>query len=135
MREIRGKAAVRMGLATDWSRVDEQSPGLPMVGLVAPPRGIAPCPGAEVEEKEMDLRVRLLFMNRLHESIAGSASICLAAAAQIPGSVVEAVTAGRRPGELLIGHPSGITPAKVEAHAAPAASPSTSSASAAPPAA
>jgi len=75
--------------------------------------------GDEVEEKEMDLRVRLLFMNRLHESIAGSASICLAAAAQLPGSVVEAVTAGRRPGELLIGHPSGITPAKVEAHSGP----------------
>jgi 2-methylaconitate cis-trans-isomerase PrpF len=26
VREIRGKAAVHMGLATDWSRVDEQSP-------------------------------------------------------------------------------------------------------------
>ena len=122
MREIRGKAAVRMGLATDWSRVDEQSPGLPMVGLVAPPAGyrtLSGGSGVEVEEKQMDLRVRLLFMNRLHESIAGSASICLAAAAQIPGSVVEAVTAGRRPGELLIGHPSGITPAKVEAHRGP----------------
>lgn len=58
-------------------------------------------------------------MNRLHESIAGSGSICLAAASQIPGSVVEAVTAGRRPGELLIGHPSGVTPAKVEAHRGP----------------
>ena len=122
VREIRGKAAVRMGLATDWARVDQQSPGLPMVGLVAPPAGYRTLPGGsgvEVEEKQMDLRVRLLFMNRLHESIAGSASICLAAAAQIPGSVVEAVTAGRRPGELLIGHPSGITPAKVEAHSGP----------------
>jgi 2-methylaconitate cis-trans-isomerase PrpF len=121
-REIRGKAAVLMGLATDWSRVDEQSPGLPMVGLVAPPAGyrtLSGGSGGEVEEKEMDLRVRLLFMNRLHESIAGSASISLAAAAQLPGSVVEAVTAGRRPGELLIGHPSGITPAKVEAHSGP----------------
>jgi hypothetical protein len=57
--------------------------------------------------------------NRLRESIAGSGSICLAAAAQIPGSVVEAITAGRRPGELLIGHPSGITPAKVEARSGP----------------
>ena len=125
VREIRGKAAVRMGLATDWSRVDEQSPGLPMVGLVAPPAGYRTLSGGsggsgdEVEEKQMDLRVRLLFMNQLHESIAGSASICLAAAAQIPGSVVEAVTAGRRPGELLIGHPSGVTPAKVEAHGGP----------------
>jgi 2-methylaconitate cis-trans-isomerase PrpF len=122
VREIRGKAAVQMGLATDWARVDKQSPGLPMVGLVAPPEGyrtLSGGSGAEVEEKQMDLRVRLLFMNRLHESIAGSGSICLAAASRIPGSVVEAVTAGRRPGELLIGHPSGITPAKVEAHSGP----------------
>ena len=119
VREIRGKAAVHMRLATDWSRVDEQSPGLPMVGLVAPPEGYRTLSGGKVEEKRMDLRVRLLFMNRLHESIAGSGSICLAAASQIPGSIVEAMTAGRRPGELLIGHPSGITPAKVEAHSGP----------------
>jgi 2-methylaconitate cis-trans-isomerase PrpF len=29
------------------------------------------------------------------------------------------MTAGRRPGELLIGHPSGVTPAKVEARSGP----------------
>jgi 2-methylaconitate cis-trans-isomerase PrpF len=119
VREIRGKAAVRMGLATDWSRVDEQSPGLPMVGLVAPPAGYRTLSGEQVGEKQMDLRVRLLFMNRLHESVAGSGSICLAAASRIPGSVVEAVTARRRPGELLIGHPSGVTPAKAEACSGP----------------
>jgi 2-methylaconitate cis-trans-isomerase PrpF len=67
-----------------------------MAGLVAPPAGYRTMSGVEVEEKQMDLRVRLLFMNRLHESVAGSASICLAAASQIPGSVVEAVTTGRR---------------------------------------
>src|ERR1700751_1533698 len=98
-----------MGLATDWSRVDEQAPGLPMVGLVAAPAGYRTRSGGEVEEKEMDLRVRLLFMNRLHESIAGSASICLAAASQIPGSMVDRVAEHRRGGQLLIGHPSGVT--------------------------
>ena len=119
MQEIRGKAAVRMGLASDWSKVDEQYPGGPMVGLVAPPEGYRTLSGGTVEEKQMDLRVRLLFMNRLHESIAGSGSICLAAAAQIPGSVVEVMTAGRRPGELLIGNPSGVVPVKVEARRGP----------------
>ena len=118
-REIRGKAAVRMGLASDWSRVDEQYPGGPMVGLVAPPQGYRTLSGGTVEEKQMDLRVRLIFMDRLHESIAGSGSICLAAAAQIPGSVVEAITAGRRAGELLIGNPSGVVPVKVEARRGP----------------
>lgn len=119
VREIRGKAAMTMGLATDWTRVDEQSPGLPMVGLVAPPVGYRTLSGGAVAEMDMDLRVRLLFMNRLHESIAGTASICLAAASRIPGSVVAAVAARRRPGELLIGHPSGVTPAKVEANITP----------------
>jgi 2-methylaconitate cis-trans-isomerase PrpF len=118
VREIRGKAAVRMGLAADWERVDEQSPGLPMVGLVAPPDGYRTLSGGEAEEKEMDLRVRLLFMNKLHESIAGTGSICLAAASRVPGSVVEAITTHRRPDELLIGHPSGVTPVKVQARSA-----------------
>jgi 2-methylaconitate cis-trans-isomerase PrpF len=113
IREIRGKAAIRMGLATDWTRADEQSPGLPMVGLVAPPSGYRTLSGTEAEEKDMDLRVRLIFMNRLHESIAGSGSICLAAASRIPDSVVSAVAGRRHTDELLAGHPSGVTPVKV----------------------
>src|ERR1700722_8744494 len=93
-----------------------------MVGLVAPPEGyrtLSGGSGVEVEEGDMDLRVRLLFMNRLHESIAGSASICLAAASRIPGSVVARVAESRRDGQLLIGHPSGVTPTKVESHPSP----------------
>jgi hypothetical protein len=43
------------------------------------------------------------------------------------------MTAGRRPGELLIGHPSGIAPAKVEAHSGPGGVTFDVSASAAPP--
>lgn len=106
-----------MGLATDWRRVDQQSPGLPMVGLVAAPADYRTLSGDRAEDKRMDLRVRLLFMNRLHESIAGSGSICLAAASRIPGSVVAEVAEKRSPGELLIGHPSGITPTQVHARA------------------
>ena len=119
VREIRGQAAVRMGLAANWRRVDDQSPGLAMVGLVAAPHPYRTLSGGRVEENEMDLSVRLVFMNRLHESIAGSASICLAAASRIPGSVVERVADHRRDGQLLIGHPSGVTPTKVESHPGP----------------
>ena len=115
VREIRGRAAVLMGLATDWTRADEQSPGLPMVGLVAPPAGYRTLSGGRVEEQEMDLRVRLLFLDRLHEAIAGSGSICLAAASRVPGSVVADLGTARQPGRLLIGHPSGVTPANVVA--------------------
>lgn len=118
VREIRGKAAVLMGLAQDWDRVDGQSPGLPMVGLVAAPADYRTLSGALVTAGDMDLRVRLIFMNRLHESIAGSGSVCLAAASRIAGSTVAAVADHRHRDELLIGHPSGITPTKVSAHGA-----------------
>ena len=123
VREIRGKAAVLMGLAKDWKQVDEQSPGLPMVGLVAPPADYRTLSGTSVDEADMDVRVRLIFMNRLHESIAGSGSVCLAAASRVAGSTVAAVAERRHCDELLIGHPSGITPTKVSAREDGAAQP------------
>jgi hypothetical protein len=110
VRQIRGKAAVAMGLAKHWDHVDDESPGLPMVGMVAAPAAYQTLSGEHVEETQMDLRVRLIFMNRLHESIAGSGSVCLAAASRIPESTVAAVTENRHADDLLIGHPSGVNP-------------------------
>ncbi|WP_312871511.1 2-methylaconitate cis-trans isomerase PrpF family protein [Amycolatopsis acididurans] len=115
VREIRGKAAVLAGLCTDWREVDQDSPGVPLAGLVAPPEGYHTLNGAQVAETDMDLRVRLLFLNRLHESIAGTGSIGLAAASRVPGSVVASIARNRQEDTLLIGHPSGVTPARVRA--------------------
>ncbi|MBV8522063.1 MAG: hypothetical protein JOY71_08050 [Acetobacteraceae bacterium] len=114
-REVRGKAAVMFGFLDNWREVDKISAAVPMIGFVAPPANYKTLNGAAVAADDMDLRIRLLFMNRLHESIAGTGSICLAAASRIKKSVVSDV-ARNRPGDvLLIGHPSGITPAKVRA--------------------
>ncbi len=115
VREVRGKAAVKVGLCRDWHRVDEDSSALPMVGLVAAPAEYRTVNGARAEADGMDLRVRLMFMNRLHESIAGTGSMCLAAASRIPGTVVAGVRRDRADGVLRIGHPSGIMPVQVRA--------------------
>lgn len=112
--EIRSKAAERFGFCDDWRSAEEQSPGFPLIGLVAPPADTRTLNGTLVVARDMDLRVRLMFMNRLHESIAGTASISLAAASRVKGSVVETVCEHRRANVLLIGHPSGITPVKVK---------------------
>ncbi|MGH3241753.1 MAG: PrpF domain-containing protein [Spirillospora sp.] len=109
VREARGKACVLMGLCDDWRRGDEDVPAVPLVGLVTPPRGYLTVNGRRVEADEMDLRLHLIFMNRLHESVAGTASISLAAASRIPGTTVHAVARRRRPDTVLIGHPSGVT--------------------------
>ncbi|WP_281356752.1 PrpF domain-containing protein, partial [Amycolatopsis anabasis] len=111
--EIRGKAAILCGFCDDWRRAEERSPGFPLIGLIAPPADTTTLNGTPIAGRDMDLRVRLMFMNRLHESIAGTASISLAAASRTTGSVVAAVSEHRQAGTLLIGHPSGITPVKV----------------------
>lgn len=71
----------------------------------------------------MDLRARLMFMNRLHESMAGTASISLAAASRLPGTTVHQVATERRPDTVLIGHPSGVMPVRVQSGAGAGAGP------------
>ena len=117
--EIRGRAAALLGLAGDWRDASRQSPGLPMLGVVNPPTAYTTINGNSVTAGEMDLRVHLLFMGVLHESIAGSGSVCLAAASRVPGSVVESVTLNRTAPQVRIGHPSGVTPARVAARRIP----------------
>ncbi len=113
--ELRGKAAAAVGFCADWRRAGADAPGLPMLGLVARPAGYATLAVAEVAEEDMDLRVRLIFLDRLHESIAGTGSMSLAAASQIPGSVVHAHSQATHPGTLRIGHPSGVMEVRVTA--------------------
>jgi 2-methylaconitate cis-trans-isomerase PrpF len=120
MLEIRGKAAVLFGFCQNWRNVDTESPGIPMVGVVAAPADYRTLHGGSAEAADMDLRVRLMFMNRLHESIAGTGSMCLAAASRIPGSVVASIIGAPRNDTLRIGHPSGIMTVKVRAGADPA---------------
>ena len=115
MAEVRAKAAVLFGFAPDWRTADTRSPGLPMVGLVSAPVDYLTLNGAQVRAGEMDLRLHLFFMGQLHESIAGTGSICLAAAARTPGSLVHQLTVTRGDDLLRVGHPSGVTPARVVA--------------------
>ena len=116
VREVRGKAALLFGMCKDWSRVDQESPGLPMLALIAPSKDYKALNGQNMDASKMDARVRVIFMNKLHESVPGTGSICIAAASRVKNSVVYKVSAKRDPDNFLIGHPSGITPAKVKVH-------------------
>ncbi|MEU7206513.1 PrpF domain-containing protein [Streptomyces sp. NPDC045470] len=109
VREARGKACVLMGLCSDWRRGDTDVPAVPFVGLVAPPFSYRTLNGQRAEAGHMDLRLHLMFMNRLHESIAVTASISLAAASRVRGTTVHDAAKSRRPGAVLVGHPSAIT--------------------------
>ena len=105
--EVRAKAAVLFGFVEQWQSADTQSPGLPMLGLVSAPVDYRSINGLQIHAEELDVRVHLIFLGSLHESIAGTGSVCLAAASRIPGSVVHDRTMRHDDDVLLIGHPSG----------------------------
>ena len=120
LREIRGKAAQLSGLCSDWKKVDDETALLPMLVFVAPPGSYTALNKTEVKAESMDLRARLVFMNRCHESMAGTGSMCTAAASRLEGSIVhEALGSPRDTGETLrIGHPLGVMTVKVKSHRA-----------------
>jgi 2-methylaconitate cis-trans-isomerase PrpF len=109
LREIRGKAAVMMKTVSDWRRVDDENPLVPFVIMVAEPEDYGGIGGITVKAGDADMRARLMFMNHCHEAMAGTGSMCIAAASRIPGSVANNVLSeeAKARDTLRIGHPSG----------------------------
>jgi 2-methylaconitate cis-trans-isomerase PrpF len=113
--EIRAKAAALAGLVDDWTEANSPNRALPLTGAVAAPGDYTAADGNDIASATMDLRVRLIFLDRLHPTIAGTGSIGLTAASRVPGSVVEqAGTAKTGCGALRIGHPGGVMTTYVE---------------------
>ncbi|MFM9928373.1 PrpF domain-containing protein [Variovorax sp. H27-G14] len=63
---------------------------------------------------------RLVFLGKCHDSMAGTGSICTAAASRVPDSTVRRVagSACETTGALRIGHPLGVMEVKVSAETA-----------------
>lgn len=116
--ELQAKAGERIGLYKHWR--DVHLPGLPLAVVVAPPAAYADVNGAAHEADAMDLRARLVFLGRCHESMAGTGSMCTAAASRVPGTLVhQAVGAARAAASTLrIGHPLGVMVVKAVAEPA-----------------
>lgn len=108
LQEIRARVAEMLAMSPRWRDADTVTPGLPVIGMVAPPSDYITINGGRVLAAEMDLTVRLVFMGKLHESLAGTASVNLAAASRLPGSVVAGLAADTDTDHLLAGHPSGV---------------------------
>jgi len=111
LKELRGRAAMLLGLCGDWAQAETTSPALPLVVIVAPPADYVDAQGRRVSADGIDLRARLVFYNRCHESMAGTGAICIAACTSVEGSVVQQMArpADRRVAgaSLHIGHPLG----------------------------
>ncbi len=112
LEEIRGKGAVLMGLVSDWKDAVKEIPAFPMIAFISPAQDYSDfTKGKKINENDIDFVSRLMFMQVVHKTYAGTATICTGAAARIEGTIVnEAMNAkGRGKDSVLrIGHPAGV---------------------------
>ena len=103
---IRAHAAVRMGLINDVSEAATRQ-HTPKVAFVAPAASYTASSGKRVAAADIDLCVRALSMGKLLHAMMGTASVAIAAAAAVPGTVVNATSGGGTRNVVTFGHPSG----------------------------
>ena len=106
---VRGLAAVKLGLITDYTRSAWETPGIPKMTFVAPPEDYLTNDGSTIKKSCIDLLSRMMSMQKPHPSYAMTGAMCTAAAAAIPGSIVHQVLPDLVDLQFIrIGHPSGI---------------------------
>jgi probable AcnD-accessory protein PrpF len=103
---IRAQGAVRMGLISDVAQASAR-PLTPKVAFVAPPKNYVSSSGKPVHAADIDLLARAMSMGKLHHAMMGTASVAIASAAAVPGTVVNIAAGGGTRGVVVFGHPSG----------------------------
>ena len=103
---IRAHGAVRMGLIDDASQAARR-PLTPKVAFVAAPKDYVSSSGKPVRAADIDLLARAISMGKLHHAMMGTASVAIAAAAAVPGTLVNTVAGGGTRDVVVFGHPSG----------------------------
>lgn len=106
---IRGLAAVKLGLINDYKRSSWDTPGIPKMTFVNESEDYLTSEGKEIKKNEIDLLSRMMSMQKPHPSYAMTGAMCTAAAAIIPGCIVNQILAKNANTQFLrIGHPGGI---------------------------
>ena len=106
---VRGLAAVKLGLIEDYTRSAWDTPGIPKMTFVAEAEDYVNMDGKEIKKDSIDLLSRMMSMQKAHPSYAMTGAMCTAAAAVVPGSIVNQVLPADVDTQFIrIGHPGGI---------------------------
>jgi len=107
---IRGKTAALLGLVKNWEEAAVSSTYIPHLAVVAKSSTYRTSTGEEVVETGVDFCARAVFTG-LHPTFPAGGAVAAAAAACIPGTVLDAVTEKEKPSgpvrKIVIGHPAG----------------------------
>jgi probable AcnD-accessory protein PrpF len=103
---IRTAGALCMGLIKNPEEAGKRQ-HTPKVAFVSKPADYAASSGKPVHAMDIDLVVRALSMGKLHHAMMGTASVAIATAAAIPGTLVNEAAGGGTREAVTFGHPSG----------------------------
>lgn len=103
---IRVAGALRMGLikAPEEAATRQHTP---KVAFVAAPKEYVSSSGKTIHATDIDLNVRAMSMGKLHHAMMGTASVAIATAAAVPGTLVNLAAGGGQRDAVRFGHPSG----------------------------
>ncbi|WP_293714022.1 2-methylaconitate cis-trans isomerase PrpF [Stenotrophomonas sp. UBA7606] len=103
---IRVAGALRMGLIkTPEEALKRQH--TPKVAFVAPPQDYLSSGNKQIHAGDIDLNARAMSMGKLHHAMMGTASVAIATAAAVPGTLVNVAAGGGQRDAVRFGHPSG----------------------------
>ncbi|MGY4515060.1 2-methylaconitate cis-trans isomerase PrpF [Lysobacter sp. HA18] len=103
---IRAYGALRMGLIADVADASKRQ-HTPKVAWVAPPKDYVASSGKTVRRSDVDVLARAMSMGKLHHAMMGTASVAIATAAAVPGTLVNQAAGGGQRDVVRFGHPSG----------------------------
>lgn len=109
LERIRGKAAEKLGLITDYRCSAWDCPGIPKLTIVAAAQDHTAADGTEIRGEDFDLLIRMMSMQKPHGALAMTGAMCTAAAAVVRGSLVaECLREGADTRNIRLGHPGGL---------------------------
>jgi probable AcnD-accessory protein PrpF len=103
---MRAYGAVKMGLISDISEAVARQ-HTPKIAFVAPATAYEASSGKQISANDIDVCVRALSMGKLHHAMMGTASVAIATAAAVPGTLVNLAAGGGERDSVTFGHPSG----------------------------
>ena len=103
---IRVAGALRMGLinAPEEALTRQHTP---KVVFVAPSQDYVSSGNKQINAADIDLNARAMSMGKLHHAMMGTASVAIATAASVPGTLVNLAAGGGQREAVRFGHPSG----------------------------
>lgn len=106
LESIRAHGALKMGLIKTLEEAATRQ-HTPKLAWVAKPAAYTSSAGKQIAAGDVDVLVRAMSMGKLHHAMMGTASVAIATAAAVPGTLVNLAAGGGLREAVRFGHPSG----------------------------